>query len=625
MSAFIEAGPDVLFNIKEPHLLGCLHAAVRHSANCQNPADSKGAVTHHQTASPVPIGMLVVVIYIVHSTSLHHLLFNIFSSSMSERSAASFVDRLPTEVSLEIVRYLADTHIPSLQNFSLVNSTFHHLATSFLFRDVGVRCSTSEMLQEDAEQLLKILVKYDCVLRVKTLFVEALDRRRRKALRYHWKQSDPSCGSLTMSEAEDLSIMHYERTFPIHDAMGDAAFWRSLTRLLRHLTALSDIIFDVFAQFPSDTLEALHQVNPSCRLHILRFRLQSLDQESPEHNDLKLMTSPCLHSVMVYVVEPRSDSTYDYNWDAAFEMIDGAASRLQHARIVDQYARGRGRGGILPRLLRHSPPERRRFSVRPADKSRRGSIRSFGYNGPLNDIIPELMQNSGLRDLEALEIQPWRVVDDETLRVLESIPSLPSLGRLRVRCSPSTAEEDGAPRSLLGKSARLKFLECLSSQGSLNYIEPTLKTCGTTLRELNVRHKEKLDTAMIEMLCEQLPQLQSICFNMERTMSLPPETDIYTALAKFAMLKSVTLIMKYNRDIRAPLRMWDHGRRLQDKLNERGRETARLLSNMAIDAELVRQIWLEITRDRTPHTGFTLKLSYDNPPYHREQALCFTR
>jgi hypothetical protein len=83
--------------------------------------------------------------------------------------------------------------------------------------------------------------------------------------------------------------------------------------------------------------------------------------------------------------------------------------------------------------------------------------------------------------------------------------------------------------------------------------------------------------------------------------------------------------MKYNRDIRAPLRMWDHGRRLQDKLNERGRETARLLSNMAIDAELVRQIWLEITRDRTPHTGSTLKLSYDNPPYHREQALCFTR
>jgi hypothetical protein len=39
---------------------------------------------------------------------------------------------------------------------------------------------------------------------------------------------------------------------------------------------------------------------------------------------------------------------------------------------------------------------------------------------------------------------------------------------------------------------------------------------------------------------------------------------------------------------------------------------------MAIDAELVRQIWLEITRDKPRLARFTLRITYGSRPYYRD-------
>jgi hypothetical protein len=154
----------------------------------------------------------------------------------------------------------------------------------------------------------------------------------------------------------------------------------------------------VFDLFPSSALESFHRSNPFCRLHITRFRLQSLAEGVPEPHELQLMTSPCLYSVAVYVVESRADMTYYYNWDAAFQMIERPAPRLGHVRIVNQYSRSMRRGSSQ-RLPRHPPSRRHPFYEIPRTQVGQRPIRSFGYNGLVTDIIPELIENSGVREL----------------------------------------------------------------------------------------------------------------------------------------------------------------------------------------------------------------------------------
>jgi hypothetical protein len=422
-----------------------------------------------------------------------------------------------------------------------------------------------------------------------------------------------------MAEDEAITVKRprLEQTFRSFNAVDGAAFWHSLTHLLGRLTALTDIIFDVFAQFPPGALEALHRNNLYCRLHITKFRLQSLANGQLEPYDLQLITSSCLYSVSIYIIQYRSGLVYDYNWDAAFNMIEGAAPRLEHVRIIDQFSKNVSTMDSSRRLPRHPPSQRRRLCEISSHQVQRRPIRSFGYNGPLSDIIPEFIEILGIHGLRALEILPCYQEDGEVLKMLGTIGGLDTLERLRVRTIGRSIAEDNALQTLLRQFGRLRSLYLWSNYDIRGCLKAASTTSGGTLRELNVGHM-LLDAAMVLMLTKSFSGLHSICFRMERTLSLPPETDIYTALARFPELQSVTLIMKYRRDTRAPLRMWDHGRRLQNILDDRGREKARRLSNMAINTDLVRQIWREITRDRPRLATFTLKITYDKLPDQRE-------
>jgi hypothetical protein len=167
-------------------------------------------------------------------------------------------------------------------------------------------------------------------------------------------------------------------------------------------------------------------------------------------------------------------------------------------------------------------------------------------------------------------------MDTEALNVFSTIPMLDTLESLRVRSVPlgyEASDSDNVPRIFLSRLVRLVRLRSLCIRASheiASYLQPALTVFKAALRDLHVGQR-KLDTAKVIMLSEQFPQLHSIGFAMERTLSLLPETDIYTALAKFPVLRSVNLSLKYKRDIRAPLRMWSHGRSLNDTLDRMGR------------------------------------------------------
>ncbi len=81
-----------------------------------------------------------------------------------------------------------------------------------------------------------------------------------------------------------------------HDA------WLPLAEFLGQLTDLKDLVYACTTQLPKCILEALHQHQPKCRLHVRTFSLRSLYEERDQPHDvdtdeLALVKSPCLYSI----------------------------------------------------------------------------------------------------------------------------------------------------------------------------------------------------------------------------------------------------------------------------------------------------------------------------------------
>ncbi|KAF1821267.1 uncharacterized protein K489DRAFT_372183 [Dissoconium aciculare CBS 342.82] len=523
------------------------------------------------------------------------------------------MERLPTEISLEIVNYLSDTHMSSLRSFSLVNSRFHKLATSGLFRTLYILCDSTLDLSEDVQTAGKILAKYDCASVVKTLFVEDFWRAEYKPVRYHWETSDPYCGSI----AEDCHKKTVDgRDYQwarLPEPADEAAFWESFAVLLDSLPALKDVIFDAYAQFPLCALEVLHRRSPHCRLHMPKFRLRSLSEAKVDPRELTLMTSPCLFSITAHITDNFNQSSYDFNWDAVFEMAEGATPNLEHVRLVEY--------DTIPlswewdpnafRKRRGVPARQARFCNSPVDRAKASKLRGLGFTGPLRDLKPRLCGVMKTRRLHALEIAVLCQSDLDFLAELSSFEELEFITRLKFRInSQPGASINLALERFLGHLPNLNYLEVPSFHDGPKYPAPALKIRGCVLQELDVGC-HTLDADAVLMLQEDLPQLRSICFRMIRSLSLPPETDIYTALSTFPNLRNAALTLSPLQRSVVPLQLWDNGRSLGSKLDREDIFDARDLSNMAVDAELTRQIWNEVTRGKPKPAKFTLRVHCD--------------
>jgi hypothetical protein len=82
---------------------------------------------------------------------------------------------------------------------------------------------------------------------------------------------------------------------PIHK---DDRHWRPVASLIKDLPALRDLVYRPDEQFPPCLLDALHNYQPSCVLHLQTFNLGSVQEDSTDSYEYKLITSPSLYSIM---------------------------------------------------------------------------------------------------------------------------------------------------------------------------------------------------------------------------------------------------------------------------------------------------------------------------------------
>lgn len=120
------------------------------------------------------------------------------------------------------------------------------------------------------------------------------------------------------------------------------AEWATLVHFLKRCSALQDLLWGCVELVPLSVLDYINQkVFPKVRLHIENFRLNGIYQPpgvtiglNPQ--ELKVATSPCLHSLKMRYTNLDESGFVNYNEQAVIDMVAGAAPNLRKIHMFWQ-------------------------------------------------------------------------------------------------------------------------------------------------------------------------------------------------------------------------------------------------------------------------------------------------
>ena len=247
-------------------------------------------------------------------------------------TAPTFLDSLPPEILQNILQYLDEAYPPSVQTFACVNTTLYSAATPLLFCTIQISVSCRDDLPQD---ILKGVQKYTRRLQhaasfrhVRHLVIND-DYTRFSISATERGRGGPFDGYLDQLGCSELMADNLppESVYEINDA------WKPLADLIKQLPSLTDLLYSCASQFPPCLLETLHASLPQCRLHLNTFRLHSFSAPQIDSYELKLLMSPCLHSVRAAYDELEgfdSDDVSDHHGEAILWAV-GLAPNIKEA------------------------------------------------------------------------------------------------------------------------------------------------------------------------------------------------------------------------------------------------------------------------------------------------------
>lgn len=231
---------------------------------------------------------------------------------------------LTNDLPVEIVERICDCldHYSVFQ-LALVSRNFRHGAASQMFHTVSVRFTSRDTFRENCEYANSVLASPRKSRQVRHLRVFGF-MKGDTSVKGDWDAgpSTRNCGPETPG-----------------GVLTDIANCERLVRIMVQLTTLRDFTWGCVEQIPSRVLHFLHESSPLIRLHMPIFCLKSLilspnDSIRVDPHELELATSPCLYSLgHTHTNEAGRQGLVDYNANAVFEIVAGAALNLREADI----------------------------------------------------------------------------------------------------------------------------------------------------------------------------------------------------------------------------------------------------------------------------------------------------
>lgn len=387
------------------------------------------------------------------------------------------------------------------------------------------------------------------------------------------------------------------------DLVDDTQAWQSLSRFIRQLPGLKDLVWACGPRMPAPVLSAIHAAD--CRLHMHGFRLRSLDRQhrdSPQPidaHDWALASSPSLASVVASCTGFTSEGWLDYTTEAVVSMAAGTAPNLAHLWLVSENA---GDSIALREAARlGKPPWQGFFPASPVADARPGlgRLKSMVFRGYPPYNFDRWGRATDLTRLRRLEME-WHPTSGRHLAKMAERGDFKSLDSLRL-----WSIEELDQQSLNRLMENLPPLQRLNLSGYFTAaaVDAILRRQGSTLRDLELDSRPRgpdddgnpttpnaiFSAFLVQRLVTSCPDLEELVLTIPRTRGDAAETAAYRALSRLRSLRRLHLRLVYtvepeNEDEWPEMDYFSSSGIPYDYIRD-------AMSNCAVDATLARAIF----------------------------------
>ncbi|KAH0363963.1 hypothetical protein KCU65_g7028, partial [Aureobasidium melanogenum] len=517
---------------------------------------------------------------------------------------------LPPDLLDAISSYL---DFDSLLNFSLTNKQCNSAARRHVFHIITIKFSSAEELEVSVSKWHNILAHSTSFLYVQR--VQVLPSKL-----WDPSYSLPDCGDHPIETWEYCNCDWDNTQF-----LADEAEWANLGHFLRKCPALQDLVWGCVELVPSSILDYINQkAFPKVRLHIENFRLNGI-YKPPEvtiglnPQELKVATSPCLHSLKMRYTNLDESGFVNYNEQAVIDMVAGAAPNLRRIHMFWQ------RGGSSPWHLlafyKPKQPWRRDIHFPGSPTSSTGSLETL-------EIVSEDPSRSLMRWGEVTDFSKLRSltvhspIDVEALRWLTTRCRLSSLDNLALNVDYSDRDLPDEDTSN-AMDDLLRSLRPLKSLKLVGLIEPrsislAIEHHGRYLRRLLLYSTELLsehhmqqgraDLATVPFLHElkeNCPHLEELALRMIRSKGDVNEVATYRAIGEISSLRKIHLSVLCSEPLTWNTTVYEQFEAAYDDSADLDHQMeARLddaLINLAMDETLARSIFQVMSKAKPLH------------------------
>ena len=469
------------------------------------------------------------------------------------------LQKLPSELLGSITDHLKRDHPPSLFNLALVNKSFYTwylpIINSLLFSEVILDVKTGIHQKTGIHEIFQSLDK-------KLEKAHGFEHVRQLVIREHECSPKPNDNEWHPPKTSDIKGELFQQPdYPwlwyknqLHECIkrftpavefktGIYDFWQPLVDLIRKLPKLDDLQFICERPFPMTVLDALHQYQPQCRLHLWIYEFRSLHNPQTESDEFRLVSSPLLHSISLEIQCPGkslADPKPCYQREALRRVVQ-LAPNLKTATVDHTH-------GLWPMFDFDWHPNPPGFTKFPREEEmavtpKLGSLTCLVLHDHDN-IEPETLEAwSKVTDFSKLEFLHIGSVTQETLEFATWKCSFPSLKGLRLNLIYDRRSFDffGVASQFVQSLPPLEELY-IDGWHSLLPVESIVERHGSRLRTLHLTYSMRyanrcLTESDVKQIASHCPLLEDLNCKIQRSLGDASEVRIYRALGTIPRLR----------------------------------------------------------------------------------------
>jgi hypothetical protein len=463
-----------------------------------------------------------------------------------------------------IAHCLASEWKPSLYRFALASKRCCVAANTYRFSTIYLQIVSRKQLEGE-------IACWDSILQATSSFTSV----RELTLEGWLQREDEDNGQMDFVEEcicrgekfDDLTCVPEQHKFLIgHQSIYDSPSpsrmvtsqsvnkeWASLSRLLRKLTGLKELIH-VGGRLLPPLLDALHQCIPGCELHLFSFGLKSLivDVNSPrciDEYEYKLATSPNLRSVVIPDCTWIDNARVDYHAPAAMALATGLAPNLESIHVGELHIAGDPWHHFD--ITRPLPPWQGFFLDKPGHSYPRGRLRKLSLQPARLNRFLQWERHIDFSALQTLHL--WRLELDTLARASQcQFSALKTLVldllSMEGDINAPSQQMDGPGSAFLLNIAPLQSLH-LSGLFAERSFQALLDHHGSSLRKLalfpfiTLRPPEpfRITPEQIDMIRKHCTKLSDLRLRVPRSKGNCDELKIYRALGAITQLRDLSL------------------------------------------------------------------------------------